>query len=145
MKQNYSLLKLLIGIAMLTGLLSSCHDDPSPEEEQLKRLTATWMVNTVSNDNTDVTSQFDSFTLTVSGDRTYSTTNGGNPWPASGTFTLTGQDFDSFRRDDGVIINLVEITDSKLILSFQMNSVRSIRSGVDGITGDFTFNLTKIN
>ncbi|GAB5526055.1 MAG: hypothetical protein Roseis2KO_39270 [Roseivirga sp.] len=129
---------------VIIALACSCggDDGPTPLEERLRDLTATWSVSSVSNDNTDVTSQFSGFNLTVSGDKTYSTTNGGNPWPASGTFDIASENLDLFRRDDNVDISIVNITETQLTLSFNMSSVRGTASG---ITGSFTFNLTKTN
>ncbi len=131
-------------LLMIIALACSCggDDGPTPLEERLRALTARWSVNSVSNDNTDVTSQFAGFTLTVSGDKTYSTTNGGNPWPASGTFDIASENLDLFMRDDNVEIRIVSITETELSLSFNMSSVRGTASG---ITGSFTFNLTKTN
>lgn len=129
---------------IIVALAFSCggDDGPTPLEERLRALTATWSVRSVSNDNTDVTQQYTGFSLTVSGNKTYTTVNGSNPWPATGTFDITSENLDLFRRDDNVEVRIVSITDTELVLSFNMSSVRGTASG---ITGSFTFNLTKTN
>ncbi|OEK01268.1 hypothetical protein BFP97_06970 [Roseivirga sp. 4D4] len=127
---------------MFSGLLFyGCKDDPNPQEERLKELTATWETTRVTNDAVDVTAQFSDFELTLSSERTFSTVNGGNPWPASGTFSFIDEtNLDVIRRSDGVEVRIVEISATTLSLSFSINSVRS---GIDGITGNFTFSLSK--
>jgi hypothetical protein len=148
MTKNYSDFKIhLLALLLIGSLCTSCggDDGPTPLEERLRALTARWSVTSVSNDGTDVSSRFTGFTLTVSGDQRYTTTNGGNPWPAQGTFEVLTDNLDLFRRDDNVDISIVNITETNLTLSFNMSSVRGTASGVDGITGSFTFNLTKTN
>ncbi len=129
-------------LAVVISLSCGGDDGPSPLDQRLEELTATWSLNSVTNDNLDVTSQFTGFTLTVTGNQTYSTTNGGNAWPASGTFEVLQQNLDILRRDDNVEVNIVSITDTALVLSFNVNSVRG---SAHGITGSFVFNLNKTN
>lgn len=148
MKNNQFKLKaMLVWMAFLLFTANGCGGDDSlsPEELRLQELTATWAVASVVNDGSDVTNQFTGFTLVVSTNETYSTTNGGNPWPAQGTFSLVTNNLDAFLRDDNVQINIASISETTLSLTFQMSSVRGTANGVDGITGSFTFNLTKTN
>lgn len=134
-------------MALVLFTASGCNGDdgPTPEELRLQELTATWSVASVINDGSDVTDQFTGFTLVASSDQTYRTTNGGNPWPSQGTFSLVTNNLNAFVRDDNVQINIASITETTLSLTFQMNTVRSTAFGVNGITGAFTFNLTKTN
>ncbi|GAB5526043.1 MAG: hypothetical protein Roseis2KO_39150 [Roseivirga sp.] len=126
--------------------LSSCKsDDSNPEEEKLRELTASWRVDSVINDGQDVSSQYAGFTLTVEGTKTYSTVNGGNPWPAQGTFDFVNNNLDLIRRDDGVDVSIANLTATELSLTFNISTVRGTANGTEGITGAFTFNLTKTN
>ena len=118
-------------------------DGPSAEELRLQELTATWSVNSVINDGQNVTSQFNGFTLTVTSQQTYTTTNGGNAWPAQGTFELVNNNLDVFTRDDNVNISITSISETNLTLTFQITEVRGTASGTEGITGSFTFDLNK--
>lgn len=143
-------IKLKVTLLCMTLVLfaaSGCKGDdgPTPEELRLRELTATWSVASVVNDGTDVTNQFTGFTLVASSDQTYSTTNGGNPWPSQGTFSLVPNNLNAFVRDDNVQVNIASITETTLSLTFQVSSIRSTVNGVNGITGSFTFNLTKTN
>ncbi len=148
MKYNqFKMRPILVWMAFLLFTASSCGGDDSltPEELRLQELTATWAVSSVMNDGSDVTDQFTGFILVVSTNQTYSTTNGGNPWPAQGTFSLLTDNLDAFLRDDNVQVNIASISETTLSLTFQMSSVRGTANGVNGITGSFTFNLTKTN
>lgn len=134
---------IMLCIYLTTGLLlSSCKkDDPDPQEEQIKALTGTWSLGSVSNDGSDVTDRYQQFTLTLTTDKTYSTTNGGNPWPARGTFDFMNETLtDQVMRDDNVVVVINEVSASSLVLSFNISSVRGAAAG---ITGSFTFSLTK--
>jgi len=133
----------LFPICYLLVFLSACGggDDPSPQELRLNELSATWAVQQVTNDGNNVTSQFTGFTLTARVDKTYNTSNGGNPWPASGTFDfLSDTNIDQLNRSDGTTITINEVTATTLALSLQVNSLRGTAAG---ITGNFTFSLVK--
>ncbi|MCB0490931.1 MAG: hypothetical protein KDC93_00805 [Cyclobacteriaceae bacterium] len=120
---------------------TSCKkDDPDPVDQRINELTATWKVNTVENDNVDVTQQYEGFTLTISG-QNYTTTNGENPWPSAGTYEITAEDLSTIRRSDGTNITIDNITGDELILSFNFNTLASGRA--KGVTGNFTFSLTR--
>lgn len=148
MKNNQTKLKsILIWVALALFTASGCggDDGPTPEQLRLNELTASWTLSSVINDGTDVSSQFGGFVLVVSGNQTYSTTNGGNAWPAQGTFQLLNDNLDAFLRDDNVQVNINAISEITLVLSFQITSVGGAANGVAGITGSFTFNLNKTN
>ncbi len=137
---KYSLMVLIL-LGMM-ACLSSCGKDDGPNATtvQLNKLSATWNIGSVQNDGVNVTSQYTGFKLTID-EQNYTTQNGGNPWPSSGTYEFDGTDLMSLIRSDNAEISIDEITDNSLILSFNFNSVSEAR--VDGITGDFTFSLTK--
>ena len=143
----YKPLFLLTAAIMLCAFFGSCggDDGPSPEEAQLQSLTATWQLGSVDNDNQDVSDQFTGFSLTVNADKTFSTTQGGNPWPAQGTFDFVNGNVALLQRDDGVNIQVSNLTDDRLVLTFTMSSVRGSAHGAEGITGNFIFDLTKTN
>lgn len=122
--------------------LSSCKKDdaPSPVTVQLQKLSTTWKVSSVINDNQDVTSQYAGFLLIID-ELNYTAQNGGNPWPASGTYTFQEGDLNTLQRSDGTEVTIDEITDKSLILSFNYNALSGGR--LNGITGNFTFSFTK--
>ena len=132
----------MLSFSCLLLFFSNCGgNDPNPQELRLNELSATWEVQRVTNDGADVTNQFTGFSLTATVEKTYSTINGGNPWPAAGTFDfLNDTDIDRLLRSDGTTITIIEVTATNLILNLQVNSVRGTAAG---ITGDFTFSLVK--
>ncbi|MCB0488180.1 MAG: hypothetical protein R2820_14005 [Cyclobacteriaceae bacterium] len=132
---------LLILSLALPLLFASCKkDDPDPLEQRINELTASWKLGTVTNDSQDVTSQYSGFTLVVTGNN-YTTTNGGNPWPVSGTYEVRADNLNTIIRSDGTTITIDEITSSTLVLSFNYAGLSSGR--VKGVTGSFTFSLVK--
>jgi hypothetical protein len=140
-KTELSFIMAFCACIIISLTLGCKKDDPDPQEEQVKALAGTWTVSSVSNDGADVTQQYQQFTLTLNLDRTYSTTNGGNPWPANGTFDFPDEIItDRVIRDDNVAVNINEVNATSLILSFNISSVGG---GAAGITGSFTFSLTK--
>ena len=143
----YKPIFLLTAVILLCAFFGSCggNDGPSPEEARLQELTATWQLGSVVNDNQDVTNQFTGFSLTVTANKTFSTLQGGNPWPAQGTFDFVNGNVSRLLRDDGVTIEVTNITEERLVLSFDMNTVRGGAHGSEGITGNFIFDLTKSN
>jgi hypothetical protein len=74
-------------------------------------------VKTVAIDGIDKTSLFANMTLTLA-DKTYTSTNGGGAWPATGTWAYATNSTTVITRNDGLQITIDEITDSKLKLSF---------------------------
>ncbi len=136
---------IFVAAAWLLALMPGCGGSESnPQEEQLKALTATWTLNSVTNDGTDVSSQYSGFSLNANAEKTYSTINGGNAWPANGTFDFADDSTtDRLLRDDGVVISILSLTDTSLELNFSVSTVRGEANGSAGITGNFTFNLQK--
>ena len=134
-----------------TGLITLClsllvigqgcggDDSPSPLQKQSKLLANTWSLGEVINDNVNVTAQFSGFTLTMDSDMKFTTTNGGNAWPSSGTLEFDNNDVDELLRNDGVNITIVSISKSSLQLRFIQSDLATTRT--TGITGDFNFSL----
>ena len=140
MKHYYKIVFPSIFLALLTFLSACKKDDPNPTTLRIKELTSVWNVSSVINDDVDVTSQFSGFKLTIN-DRTYSTINGGNPWPASGTYEINSTDLNTILRSDGTAVTIDEITATTLILSFNFSSL--VGGRLSGVTGNFTFSLNK--
>ena len=129
-------------VLLIVTTLAGCKKDEGVDlqEQRIDELSATWQVNNVINDATDVTDQFTGFTLTIEA-LTFTTQNGGNAWPSSGNYSFASGTVDKIIRNDGVEVAIDEITDTSLVLSFQVSSLPGGRAA--GITGNFTFSLTK--
>ncbi len=117
--------------------------DPTALELQLEALmnnNTSWGLNggSVVKDGFDVTNQFDGFALHI-GDFTYTTQNSLNTaWPSSGNWEFENDNPNKILRSDGVEI-IVNITASKLILSY---TVSNIGGKTSGINGNYEFTLT---
>ncbi len=124
----------------LLNYLISCNDDDGPSAEQirLQEHSATWALGSVTNDGNDVTSQFTGFSLSID-QFSFTTENGGNAWPTSGTYSFIENDLDRLQRSDGVEITIDAINNDDLSLSFQVSTLPGGRTA--GITGNFIFSL----
>lgn len=129
---------MLMMVSMIC-MISCKGDDTDPETEQIAKLSASWRLGTVMNDNVDVTSQFSGFTLSIDG-LTYRTQNGGSPWPATGTYDFLGDDLSVVTRDDNTVVTISELTEDTLVLAFNFSGSGGTRAGING---SFIFSLTK--
>jgi hypothetical protein len=128
----YNRIVIILG---LTGMiLSGCgKDDPAPsqEEKQLNKLSDTWVVNTVTMDGGDVTSDYSSFELTLSGSANSAVYAYGvigrpllSPWPSGGTWTFGSDVVTDIRRDPGTGDQLqmnYTVTDTQLTIEFSFS------------------------
>jgi hypothetical protein len=131
---------------MLSIVMMACKDDPTPEEQFLKRISAQWDASTtgVTLDDVAVNGAFSGFSLTLTDQSAFTTVNGNAPvWPASGSFTLkrtsTTVGF-NLVRNDGVEITIDQLTDTKMVLKFQYQGKASRTVSV---SGNYVFDLIK--
>ena len=145
MKTNKAF-KLAI-LTFVSGCLlttSSCKDDPTAEEIFRKKIARAWKSSAtgVQFDGKDVNGVFKDFTITFTESQTYTTTAGNAPvWPASGKFTLKASSSStgfSLLRDDGVEVTVDQLTDTKLVLTF---NYAGKTSRVKSVSGGFVFDL----
>jgi hypothetical protein len=129
-----------VGLVLTT---SGCKDDPSAEEIFMAKISKHWTATNVTLDDVPVNGAFDGFAITIVKDKTFITENGNAPiWPAASAFTLkkgsatTGFDL---LRSDGVEVEVAELTDEKLVLTFRYISTGGRSSSV---TGDYIFELS---
>jgi len=130
-----------------------CNDDeppgPTPLEERLEELSATWTTSTASLDGVDRTADWTGFTLTANGNLTYSTTNSAdnNVWPSSGSFEFQGTEgtgLDFLNRSDGIVVHIDNITASNLDLSFTYVLAQPNKEGrIESIEGNWVFKMTR--
>lgn len=109
----------LIGLMMVQGCSSS--NEPS-RQEQVKKLLiadgASWLTEGVSIDDTDGSDDFAGLSLTFGGS-TYSAVNGRLVWPANGTWGFVSEDAKSFVRDDGVEVEIEELTNEVMTIALE--------------------------
>ena len=140
MKNQLPLFKSII-IILLLIFIESCgnSESPSAESVRINALAASWNVNSITNDNQNVSALYSGFSLSIDG-LNFSTTHGGNAWPSSGSFSFENNNLDELLRSDGTVISIDEISSTKLILSFNTPELNGRNTG---ITGGFIFTLSK--
>jgi len=114
--------KIIIVVFVLLKI-SGCGKDenftPNDKTEELLMAQA-WELTEVRIDGV-VSDLYAGLTLSF-GSKTYTTTNGGKVWPASGQWEFIGEKGDKILRDDGLQITIISANASQLVLSFTWNS-----------------------
>ena len=147
-------IKYLTVVTFLAGFtfIMGCGEDdkgPTAEELRLEAIAFTWNISTVTLDGADRLADWTNFSLTATASKGYSTSSSGdeNVWPASGTWDFagtTGAGLDVINRSDGVTVNIDNITDTNLDLSFTYALAVPNKEGrVVSIEGDWVFKMTK--
>ncbi|HZY82187.1 MAG TPA: hypothetical protein VFE50_21830 [Cyclobacteriaceae bacterium] len=113
---------LLVSFATL---LASCggggggDPEPTPPSAQdavrTKLTSATWTVQSVTVDGVDQSGLYKNLSLKFTAS-TYTATNGGVIWPASGTWSFTDQTATAIKKEDGTEV-IIEVTDTSLKLT----------------------------
>lgn len=136
---------LLIGVMSLI-IITSCKgggdDTPAPTDQEIAQaiLENTWIVGStgsISVDNTDGTDRYDGFSLNI-GNGTYTTTNAGDLFPASGTWEWVGETDNIFTTGNGKEITITELTETQF--SFQF--LKTEQNVAAGISGNYSISLT---
>jgi len=143
MKNRNTLTTLLIAVIGLT--LSGCgtSDDAAPTEAQ--RVTAlmkagVWKVQQVTVDSQDQTAVYENLTLSFS-DGTFTAVNGAPVWPASGTWTFDNDQATSFTRNDGLTVNIDNISGTSLVLRLVWGQDTFGPGRVASISGQTVFTM----
>lgn len=146
----------LLYIAAFMMVISSCKKDdegtPDTEAQVKEKLVGTWSPSDVSLDANDVSSDFESFTLSIDKDLNYSTNSGQldrqpNPWPSIGSFTLEttadNTSMFSLTREDG--LEIIGTLDGTLLqLDFTFSSENTNSGGrMHAVEGTWVFSLNK--
>jgi hypothetical protein len=134
----------LLSIVFAFVFLSGCKkDEPTPSEVTTNKLTATtWKISSVMVNSTDKTSLFTNMTLKFTATN-YTTTNGGMVWPASGTWTFTDVTATRIARNDGVEVEIQELTDTSLKMKFIWANATYAPGRTSSVAGEHIFNMVK--
>lgn len=149
MKKSTALTSLFkattIVILSVLVALSACDPkkDPSPKEAALQRLiSGPWVLNTLTIDNVDQTSQFSGLTLSFTATN-YSTTNGKAPvWPSSGTWAFKDDTGKSIVRDGSLDVTVSELIQNTLEVTFTMSTTYG-GGRVSSLGGNYKCRFTK--
>lgn len=129
--------RFFVTLAFL-ATLAACKDEPTAEEQFLATINRRWTASSagVTLDGVAVNGVFKGFSITLTDQKTYTTTAGNAPiWATAGKYELSpaaGPAGFSLVRDDGVIITVARPADQRLVLSFQYVSKGSRTSSVSG-------------
>jgi len=137
---------IYIKCVLVILLINACrsHDLTTADIQQQtsnKLQAGVWKVKTALKDGVDITTDYLNFTLTI-GANSYSTTNGGLAWAASGTWTFQGQSTTVVVRDGGIPVDFVLSNDaSSLKLNFTIETSTYTNGRVNGLKGVYEFDL----
>jgi hypothetical protein len=149
MKSKFRVLTLIAALPItLISLLvnfSGCSSDKaiSKQEEVTAALTSgAWKVKTVTVDGVDKTSTYKDLSLTFTA-TSFTSTNGGVIWPASGTFTFTDANATAIKRNDNLEIQIQEATATSLKLGLNWTKTTLGSGRVESIGGLHVFSFSK--
>jgi hypothetical protein len=143
MKKHISNVLSLVVLIALVGLVGCNKDTVQSETERVKGiLKGSWKVQSVSVDGTDQTALYKNLTLSFT-DTGFTTTNGANVWPASGTWSFTNDTGKSMLRSDGTTITITEATATKLVLAFNWANKTIGPGRVESVSGAHVFTFSK--
>jgi hypothetical protein len=147
--KSIAIIAFLAGFAFMMGCKKDDGPNQTEEEIQLEKLAFTWTVTSATLDGNDRTADWTGMTLTATTSKTYSTSgsNDDNVWPSSGTWDFagnTGAGLEVLNRSDGVTINIDNLTETALDLSFTYVLAEANKEArVNSIEGNWVFKFTK--
>lgn len=142
----------LLPILFLTIIIAACGPenpaDPSPEQQQLEKLTKTWIASSVTfNGSENRTTDWDGFSLTITANKSYSTSSAFSPgpWPSSGawTFEMNGDtpNINKIIRSDGLEV-AISVSATNLTLTFNYDNSTHNGGRFEAINGEYVFSMT---
>jgi hypothetical protein len=130
-------------------IFSSCGEDPvdPPQTQQeitrLILVNSPWKMQKATVDGFDQTNVYRDLVLTFLNTQ-YTSVNGKGVWPASGFWSFDNIDATAFIRSDGVRVEILEINNSSLRLSFDWDETTYITTGrTSSLEGKHIFEFGK--
>ena len=139
---------LLASLFFAKGCKGTSGSDPSPEEQQVTKLSKTWIVESVTyGGSEDRTADWSGFSLTVSSGKTYNTSGAftPGPWAPSGSWDFAKDsggnvNINKVVRDDGLEASIsVSETALTMTFSFDDNQHKGGRSAA--VNGEYVFKM----
>jgi hypothetical protein len=121
-----NIVKTVVAVFLVLHISGCGKDDPKPagptaNEATEKLLTAkSWQISEVKVDGV-ISDLYPGLTIAF-GSKTFTATNGGPVWPASGTWNFVGESGTKLLRNDGLDITIENISSTQLIILFSWNS-----------------------
>jgi hypothetical protein len=142
-----TILGIVIGFTLLT--FSGCDNaPPEPAEtdaqKNMKILVTggAWTVQSVTVDGVDKTQLYQGLKITFS-NTGYTAISGGAIWPASGTWSFSSDSGTTFHRSDDLDVAINELSQNKLVISFNWTKTTLGSGRVGSIAGQHVINLTR--
>ena len=126
----------LIAVLALLSLGCEQKDDgtgPSIQDLAYEKLAGQWTLGqfgSIKVDGSNVSANYPGFALSFA-NGTYTTTNAGDLFKASGTWQWAGESAEVVNLDDGKVVNINSLTTSKFVFSFT-KSDGPVRAGLAG-------------
>lgn len=139
-KVNYYFFCLLFTVALVAGCKKDDGGGPTPEEAALAKLQGTWVLSSVTKDNSPLNG-YEDMKLTVSNKTITAEGTPDNSVFPTGAFSFEESDFNTIIVD-GITVSLM-VTDTTLRTSFSLNEDGSNASRVAVVQGNYVFNFTK--
>ncbi|MDH5399917.1 MAG: hypothetical protein OEX02_17320 [Cyclobacteriaceae bacterium] len=142
-----AIILLVASLFLMNGCKKPVDDAPSPEEQQVTRLSKTWNVESVTfGGSEDRTADWSGFSLTVTANKTYSTSGAFSPgpWPTSGTWDFA-QDGDAVNinkvvRDDGLEVS-ISVSETALTMTFTFDDTIHNGGRAEAVSGEYVFKM----
>lgn len=134
-----SVIKIFLAIVIVVQIIGCGKDDPNPAEptanEATEKLLASksWQISEVKVDGVP-SDLYPGLAITF-GSKTFTTTNGGKVWPASGTWSFVGDSGTKLLRNDGLDITIENISATQLIIQFNWSSTTFTKGRAGSLKG----------
>jgi hypothetical protein len=155
MKKNYSIALMFLTLVMVVLMGCDKHSDETQAEINTKKLmgdvaagdVVAWDISSVLVDNVDQSGLFVGMKLTFNA-TDFGCLKGQPVWPLTGKWSFTNDEGLIIKRDDGIEVTIVELTDRdastgfrKLILSLDWNSTTFSSGRATSVKGHHVFTL----
>jgi hypothetical protein len=140
-------LEFIILLVVLVAILSSCGgkdgepDGPSDQDLAFEKLSGAWTLSngeSISLDGSNVSANYTGFTLSFT-NGSFTTTNAGDLFPASGTWEWVGETTNQIRTGRGKVVTISTLTTN----SFQFSFAKNASNAAAGIGGSYVIALNK--
>ncbi|WP_420385318.1 hypothetical protein [Roseivirga sp.] len=144
-----SAFKLIFGL-LIVLTIASCggggDDTPTPPEETPQEIAQALLENnwtvasggSISLDGSDVSNRYDGFSLDIE-NGTFTTTNAGDLFPATGTWQWVGTTDNQVTTGNGKSITITELSTTRFVFSF----LKTDQNVAAGVPGNYVVTLTR--
>ena len=130
---------------MLSLACGGDESDPTAQELAFERLSGSWDMSQgglIIIDGNDATANFIGFGLSFT-DGGYNTTNAGELFSATGTWSWADEEAQMISLDDGKLVTIQSLTETELVFNFQFSGTGGEANHADGIAGGYTITVNK--